>query len=426
MKGIDLVAVFGHDEKMMFQKLKGMVDLFPPESEKWFFYQKKICHYLEQCGFQFIETPCLEKTELFARSTGKDTEVVQKQMYSFLDKNEESITLRPEATASVVRSYIENKIYGAKSVQKYFYFGPLFRYERPQKGRQRQFFQYGVEVLGTEDPLADAEVIQVFSDLYTLLEIPFKLLINSLGGRESRSAYLKKLSAYLEKYENELDPESKGRLKTNPLRCFDSKVEATQKIMKTAPRILDFLGAEDQKHFEKVQEYLKMAHVSYEMDSTIVRGLDYYTRTSFEFVGEGLGAKDAICGGGRYDNLVATLGGPATPAIGCAAGMERLMLLAKDPHKELEGVFIVGLGGEAKEHTLKIASSLRTRGVRTLFSFDDKSFKSQLRAADKENVRYALILGENELRNKKVLVKDMKESVQEEIGLDSVEAYFNI
>lgn len=400
------------------------MDLFPPESEKWFFHQKKICHYLEQCGFQFVETPCLEKTELFARSTGKDTEVVQKQMYSFLDKNEESITLRPEVTASVVRNYIENKIYGEKSVKKYFYFGPLFRYERPQKGRQRQFFQYGVEVLGTDDPQADAEVIQVFSDLYTILEIPFKLFINSLGSRESRTIYLKKLTAYLEKYENDLDPESKGRLKTNPLRCFDSKVESIQKIMKSAPRILDFLGSEDEKHFGKVQEYLKAAGVSFEIDSTIVRGLDYYTRTAFEFVSQDLGAKDAICGGGRYDNLVETLGGPHVPAVGCAAGMERLMLLVEDPKKELEGVFIVGLGAEAKTQTLSIASSLRRSGVRTLFSFDDKSFKAQLRAADKEKVRYALVLGENELRNKKVLVKDMKESSQEEIGLDRIETYF--
>ena len=386
--------------------------------------ERNIQDFFEKAGFLYIETPYLEKTELFARSTGKETEVVQKQMYSFLDKNEESITLRPEATASVVRAYIENKIYAEKCVQKYYYFGPMFRYEKPQKGRQRQFFQYGVEIIGTADSKADAEIISLVSHLYKKLNIQFNLKLNSIGCSKCKPGYFEKLKNFLKNKISALCEDCQRRVTKNPLRVFDCKNETCQKNIAGAPLVLDSLCDECKNDFKKVQTHLKLENVDFELDPKVVRGLDYYTKTAFEFVSGALGAKDALCGGGRYDNLVLSLGGPETPAVGFSGGMERLMMAVQEQKINLGGVFFVTLGEEADKMGLKIANELRNQGVRCLISYDQKSIKSQMRLANKEEARFVCILGENELKSGKVQVKNMETGDQQEIVLQKLAEYF--
>ena len=417
-------------EAMNYTKLKGMVDLLPPESLLWKKLSHKIEDFFEKAGFLYIETPYLEKTELFARSTGKETEVVQKQMYSFLDKNEESITLRPEATASVVRAYVENKIYGQKSVEKYYYFGPMFRYEKPQKGRQRQFFQYGVEIIGTADAKADAEVISLVWHLYKKLNIQFNLKLNSIGCSQCKTVYREKLSGFLKNKMLSLCEDCQRRATKNPLRVFDCKNETCQKNIAGAPLVLDYICEACRGDFKKVQAYLKNENIDFEVDPKVVRGLDYYTKTAFEFISGALGAKDALCGGGRYDNLVESLGGPSTPAVGFSGGMERLILavqssgLPAGENESLASVFFVTLGDEAEKQGLKIANELRNKSVRCLIGYDQKSIKAQMRLANKEEAQFVCILGENELKLGKVSVKNMKTGDQEEVALQKLAEYF--
>ncbi len=410
---------------MIYQKLKGTVDWLPPQSQKWRLFQQKICNHFEKSGFSFIETPYLEKTALFARGTGEASEVVQKQMYSFLDKNEESITLRPEATPSIVRSYIENKIYGNKGVEKYYYFGPMFRYERPQRGRQRQFFQYGVEIIGTQDAKSDAETIAAFSYLYQSLHIDNQLRLNSIGCFQCRPPYLEKLKKYLIQNKSSLCEECKVRVEKNPLRSFDCKKEPCQKTLEKAPFILHDLCESCKTHFLEVQNYLKYLGITYDILPKLVRGLDYYTKTAFEFASTKLGAQDALSGGGRYDELIKVLGGPETSAVGCAGGFERLLLVVEEEAPKREGVFMASLGEEAEKEGLKIVTELRNEGIRCLLSYDHKSLKSQMRQADSAYVKFVCILGENELRSRKVMVKDMEKSTQEEVSLADLKGYLD-
>ena len=406
---------------MKFQRIKGCEDIIPPQSQKWWKLQKLICEHFENCGYAYIETPYLEQTELFTRSTGAHTDIVQKQMYSFMDKKGQNLTLRPEATASVVRAFIENKIYGSKNVEKYFYFGPMFRYERPQKGRQRQFFQYGLEIFATSDPKADADIISCIAGLYKKLGVHYLLKINSIGCKKCRPLYEEKLKSILEGITSSLCGDCMIRAEKNPVRCFDCKNEACKELLTSAPRILDEVCSDCERDLEAVKSYLSQAKIGYEMDSSIVRGLDYYTKTSFEFISASLGAQDTLCGGGRYDDLVEFCGGPATAAVGCAGGVERLLIaMTQDFWKQsLSGIYFVTLGQEAENLGFKLSLDLREQGILSYMSFDQKSLKSQMRHADSLQSKFVCILGENELKEGVVTVKNMETGRQEKIDINN-------
>ncbi|MBI2026576.1 MAG: histidine--tRNA ligase [Deltaproteobacteria bacterium] len=405
---------------MKFQRIKGCEDILPPESQKWWKLQKLICKHFENSGYFYIETPYLEQTQLFVRSTGENTDIVQKQMYSFVDKKGLNLTLRPEATASVVRAYIENKIYGSKNIEKYFYFGPMFRYEKPQKGRQRQFFQYGLEILGTPDPKADADIISCIAGLYKKLGVVSLLKLNSIGCKKCRHSYDNKLSHFLAGIKSSLCVECQMRASKNPLRCFDCKNENCTLVLTPAPIILDEICETCRHDFEKVKTYLSQMRISFEVDPTIVRGLDYYTKTAFEFVSAQIGAKDTLCGGGRYDNLVEFCDGPETSAVGCAGGMERLILVVGPELEKVDcrGVFFITLGEEADKVGMKFAYEMRMQGILAHVSFDQKSLKSQMRLANSLGVKFVCIIGENELKEAKVAVKNMSTGGQEKIKIN--------
>ncbi|MBQ2095656.1 MAG: histidine--tRNA ligase [Firmicutes bacterium] len=405
---------------------KGTKDILPSESYKWQWLEKRIRDTAAQYGFKEIRTPMFEHTELFARGIGDTTDVVQKEMYTF-EIAERSLTLKPEGTAGVVRSYIENKMYADPQPGKYYYIIPCFRYEKMQKGRQRQFHQFGIEIFGAENMMADAEVIALAWNFLTGLGITgLKLHINSIGCPKCRGEYRKALQDFLRPHYDELSETSKGRFEKNPMRILDSKDPDDKKFSEGAPRMIDYLCDECKNAFEELKTDLDALGIPYEVDPNIVRGLDYYTKTAFEFISDDLGAQSTVCGGGRYDHLVEEVGGPYTPGVGFGMGLERLLLILEAKGIEIPkpsdcDVFIATLGDRAKLEGLKLADSLRAKGSRVLTDVMGRGLKAQLKYADRSGAGYTVVIGDDELDKGVVTLRDMKNSTQKEIRIDEID-----
>ncbi len=409
---------------MSIAGIKGMNDILPGEVETWQFLENQARQIFGNYGFAEIRVPVVEKTELFCRSIGETTDIVEKEMYTFEDKSGNSLTLRPEGTAPVMRSYIQNKLYAQDPVAKLYYMGPMFRYERPQKGRYRQFHQIGVEAIGIEDPKIDAQVLAMLSHYFTAVGIDdVSLQINSLGCPECRPGYRGTLISFLQERLDRLCADCQRRYQTNPLRVLDCKVPDCKEATVGAPSVLDNLCAGCEGHFGQVQQALRDLEIPFSVNPRMVRGLDYYTKTAFEMVTGSLGAQNAVAAGGRYDGLIKDLGGPALPGIGFAMGVERLALMLGD--KKIDAarpdLFLAALGAEAARETFRIMSSLQRRGLHAEMDYEGRSLKAQLRRADKLRARYVLILGEDELARKQATLRDMEAGTQEDIPLPSLE-----
>ena len=391
-----------------------MNDILPDVSGTWRYLETVVRDIVHSYGYSEIRLPLLERTDLFRRSIGEVTDIVEKEMYTFLDRNDESLTLRPEATAGMVRAGITNSLLHNQR-QKLWTTGPMFRYEKPQKGRYRQFYQFDVEALGFEGPDIDAELIIMCARMWQALGISrLKLEINSLGTAESRTHYRETLVEYFSGVKSQLDEDSIRRLEQNPLRILDSKNPEMQAIVEAAPVMIDFLDEESAEHFQGLRDLLDAAGVTYTVNPRLVRGLDYYSRTVFEWVTDALGSQGAVCSGGRYDGLVEKLGGRSTPAIGWAMGIERLVALfevcgGEAPATDAD-VYVVAVGEGALEQAIAIAEDLRDKvaGIRIDVNLGGGSFKSQLKRADKSNAEYALILGEQEIAEKRIGLKPLR------------------
>jgi len=405
--------------------VKGFKDILPPETDKWRYIEDTAKDVFRAFGYSEIRVPLLEKTELFRRGIGESTDIVEKEMYTFLDRGEESLTLRPEATASVIRAYVEHTLHAVESVTKLYTIGPMFRRDRPQKGRYRQFHQIDVEILGPDDPHIDAELLLMvihFLGRFGLKNL--NLEINSLGCLECRPAFREAVVQFLHGSEEELCGDCRRRIDTNPLRVFDCKMEKCREIITKAPRLMDFICVSCREHFAQVIACLTLFEIPYAVNPNMVRGLDYYTRTTFEVTTEFLGAQNAILGGGRYDHLVRDLGGPDVSGIGFAIGMERLAALIPEQAKNAaEGpfLFIAALGEKAVDKAFSLCNRLRMKGVRVEMDYHSRSLKSQMKKADKLNSAFALILGEREIEENRALLRNMRASTQEEISLDEFE-----
>ncbi|MHB8536082.1 MAG: histidine--tRNA ligase [Sulfuricaulis sp.] len=402
------------------QAVRGMNDLLPDAVERWQRIEALARDVLHAYGYREIRLPVLEKSELFARSIGSLTDIVEKEMYSFEDRSGENLTLRPEGTAGCVRAGIENGFLH-NQIQRLWYAGPMFRHERPQKGRYRQFHQIGVEAFGIETPDLDAELIVMCARLWRALGLDgISLQLNSLGTPASRAAYRSELVRYLEARRSVLDEDSLRRLDKNPLRILDSKNPAMQDVVTAAPSLSEHLDDASRAHFERLLDLLRRAGIEYTINPRLVRGLDYYTRTVFEWTTERLGAQSAVCAGGRYDGLVEQLGGKATPAAGFAIGMERLAeLLAQQGdqnHEVHPQAYLVLLGADAEGEGLTLAERLRDAGVRVECNGGGGSLKTQLKRADRSRARHALLLGEDEVRTASVTVKDLRDGTQRSIA----------
>jgi histidyl-tRNA synthetase len=410
----------------MINAPRGTNDILPPESAKWNYIESKAKYIFDLYNYDEIRTPIFEYTELFQRGIGEATDIVEKEMYTFEDKSGRSLTLRPEGTASVVRSFLENKIYGQAQPTKYFYIGPMFRYERPQAGRYRQFYQLGVEVFGTQDPMVDAEVIAVgmgYMDILGLKDL--QLYINSIGCPDCRPQYLEILTDYLNENKEDLCDDCKNRIDKNPLRVLDCKNDSCQGVIKNAPKIIDYLCEECEVHFNSLQKNLKSINIDYELDPTLVRGLDYYTKTAFEVKYEGLGAQDTIFGGGRYDKLADEIGSKDIPGIGFALGIERLLLtLDKQdidiPIDKSIDIYLTTIGPKAKNASFELLEKFRKKGIKAEIDYQDRSVGGQMKSADRMNATYTVIIGENELESGKATVRNMTNGEEQEIKLQSI------
>lgn len=401
--------------------VRGFRDILPPETEKWRRVEEIANEVFRSFGFQEIRIPVLEKTELFQRGIGESTDIVEKEMYTFIDRGEESLTLRPEATASVIRAYIEHSLHAAEPVTKLFTIGPMFRRERPQKGRYRQFHQIDTEILGPDDPRTDAELILMLTHFLRKLGLRnLALEINSLGCPNCRPSFQKAIVSFLRGREGELCTDCQRRLTTNPLRVFDCKVESCASVIAKAPRLPDFLCDDCRGHFDILQESLSLFELPFRLNPKMVRGLDYYTRTTFEITTEFLGAQNAIVGGGRYDHLVRDLGGPDIPGIGFAIGFERLVAMIPE-EEETAGplLFIAAMGQTAIKKAFLICNTLRMEGLHIEMDYAGRSLKSQMKKADKLKCRYTLILGDREMEEGKASIRNMKTGVQEDASLDN-------
>lgn len=407
---------------MKLKAMRGFNDILPPDTYRWRALEERAREILEGCGFSEIRVPIIEKAELFSRSIGEETDIVEKEMFTFEDRSGDLITMRPEATASVVRAYIEHKMYAADPVAKLYAIGPMFRHERPQKGRHRQFHQINVEVFGISHPMIDAEVMAILMHYLSIVGVTgCTLQINSLGCPRCRLPYKEKLQAFLSDHHSHLCGDCRRRTEQNPLRTFDCKVQGCQEVMAEAPLVGDYLCPECSEHFAGVKGYLELLGVPYEINPRIVRGLDYYTKTAFEVVAGGLGAQNAVAAGGRYDHLVAELEGPDIPGIGFAIGIERLLLILPDEPLPLgPSLFIAALGEGPQREAFGLSYKLNQAGVKTMIDYEGRSLKAQMRRADKFGARYVLIIGEDEQRTGQAILRDMAEGKQDEIPLSSI------
>ncbi|HMK60927.1 MAG TPA: histidine--tRNA ligase [Dissulfurispiraceae bacterium] len=414
---------------MKYSGLKGMEDILPPDINVWQSIEATARRIFSRYGFHEIRVPILEATDIFTRSIGEATDIVEKEMYTFTDKGNRSVTMRPEGTAPVVRCFVEKSLQSLPSPQKFYYSGPMFRYERPQKGRFRQFYQIGAEAFGVAEPSMDAELIIMLRNL--LEEIGLSGLnfeINSIGCTECRPAYRKALLTFFGDNLAEYCPDCKRRYETNPLRILDCKVEHCATLRQGSPAVTDYLCENCRDHFKELLTILQTFKVSYTLNPNLVRGLDYYTKTTFEVTSEHLGSQKAVAAGGRYDRLVEEFGGPATPAIGFAIGMERLVTLLKEMTPiatSTPRVFIATLGKKAETEGFGIAESLRSKGIWAEQSYGSASLKSQLRRADRLGAEFAIIIGENELTAGTVQWKDLNKKMQGEIAISEIYALFS-
>ncbi len=410
--------------------IKGIKDILPKDSPAWYQVELTAREVFECFGFCEIRVPIMEKTALFQRSIGETTDIVEKEMYTFRDRDDELVTLRPEATASVIRAYIEHNLLASDPVTKLYTIGPMFRRERPQKGRFRQFHQIDVELFGDDQPASDAEVIFLLMHLLQSLGVEkLSLEINSLGCKACRPVFSQAVVEYLKGSESALCPDCQRRIYTNPLRVFDCKVETCAAVIADAPLILNYLCTECAEHFSAVKEYLNDLKLPYEINAKMVRGLDYYTKTAFEVKSGALGAQNSLAGGGRYDGLVSFLGGPEVPGIGFGIGMERLIacLPSSDQTPYHMDIFIAALGARAQKIGFGLTQELRRRGICAAMDYSDKSLKSQMKRADKLNSAYTLIFGDQELDENRAQLRDMKTKNQQSLPLDHMlEAITNI
>lgn len=420
---------------MAFQKPKGTVDILPGVSKKWQYVEEISRMVMGDYQFHEMRTPIFESYELFSRGVGETSDIVSKEMYDFMDKGDRRLALRPEGTAAIVRAYVENKLFGPEHSNPYkvYYMGPMFRYERPQGGRQRQFHQLGVEVFGSNNPATDVETMALAMDLFHQFGLKeFKLVINSLGDKTSRDAYRAALIAYLEPHFDELSHDSQVRLHKNPLRVLDSKDKKDNEIVKNAPSILDFLNKESSKHFETVKTMLEALEIPFEIDHKMVRGLDYYNHTIFEIMSDadGFGSLTTLCAGGRYNGLVEEIGGPETPGFGFGMGLERLMIALDSENVEIPelnelDVYVVGLGDETNIETLKLVQNIREFGFSAERDYLNRKAKAQFKTAAKLNAKVVLTVGESELENQVVNFKVMKTGKQETVSMKEIYQNFD-
>jgi len=415
---------------MLTTRPRGTNDIMPGEVEKWQYIEELARQVSKHFGYQEIRTPIFEHTELFIRGVGETTDIVEKEMYSFEDQGQRNITLRPEGTAPVVRAFLENKLYAGPQPTKLFYIGPMFRYDRPQAGRYRQFHQFGIEVFGSHHPSVDAEVIGLACDYLEKLGLAnLEVHINTVGCPECRPQYKENLINYFQDKRDKLCKTCQERLKKNPLRILDCKSPVCQELSLNAPTIQASACSECQSHFAQVQEYLDSIVIKYTVNPKLVRGLDYYTHTAFEILVQGIGAQSAICGGGRYNGLIEQCGGKPMPGIGFAMGMERLLLtieqqgisLLKDSNPD---IYIASLGDKAQKLAFELAMKLRKIGFNVEKDYLEKSLKAQMKTADRLQVKFTVILGEEEIESKSAVVRDMTTSEQVEISLNDIESYF--
>ena len=410
---------------MQIQSPKGTRDILPSEIQTWQWVEKIARAAFETYGFQEIRTPIFESTDLFVRGVGDTTDIVEKEMFTFNDKANRSISLRPEGTASVARAILQNRLLEGTSVLKLYYIGQMFRYDRPQAGRYREFWQVGVEAFGTDNPAVDAEVIALGNHFFSSLGLKdFTLRLNNIGDRACRPKYVEDLSAYAEAHLDQLCGECKGRYERNPLRILDCK-NGCRIALEDMPKVTDYWCAPCREHFDAVKRYLDQLGVNYEEDLYLVRGLDYYSRTTFEFMAGGLGAQDAIGGAGRYDYLVEQLGGKPTPGIGFALGVDRIILALEAqnvaiPTQSSVDVYIAVLGDEAMAVAFQLAQELRDSGVRTDLEYTGRSLKAQMKTANKLSARYVVMIGEDEITNRSATLREMESGDQQAVGFDQL------
>ena len=412
----------------MLQKPKGTYDIYGKRSLMMNYLKEVFSNLIDKYNASYFETPMFESSELFHRGVGETTDIVSKETYDFKDRGDRNMTLRPEGTAGIVRSFIENKLYAESLPLKAWYMGPMFRYERPQAGRYREFYQIGFECFGTYDPMMDAETISIVYNFFNLLGLKgVKVNINTLGDKESREMYHKALMDYFKPYLNELCDDCNRRFEKNPLRILDCKVDADKEFMKCAPRMTDYLNEVSKEHFSLVKNYLDAMNIDYEVNSNIVRGLDYYTHTVFEVVADikDFGSQNVLAGGGRYNNLVENIGGPSVPGVGFAIGVERLLLAL-----EYEGldniefnpvdVYIFGASDNEKEYIMKLANDLRGSGFKIDVDYESKSFKNNFKRADKLKSKFVIIIGEEEVKTKVLTVKNNKTKEEYKVSIDEL------
>lgn len=412
----------------MLQKPKGTYDIYGDRALEQLYFKKLVEALMDKYNAKYFETPIFESSELFHRGVGETTDIVSKETYDFKDRGDRNLTLRPEGTAGIVRCFIENKLYAESLPLKAWYLGPMFRYERPQAGRYREFYQFGFEAFGSADPMMDAEVIGIVVNLFKILGLKgVSVNVNTLGDKESRENYRQALLDYFKPYLNDLCEDCQRRYEKNPLRILDCKVDGDKDIMKKAPKMTDYLNKESKKHFEKVQEYLEAMGIDYKVNSNIVRGLDYYTHTVFEVVAdiEGFGAQNVLAGGGRYDHLVENIGGPSVPGVGFAVGLERLFLALQAEKIDIReivcpDVYIFSAAGEQKPYVLSVANDLRMSGFNVEIDYNSRNFKSNFKQADKMNVKYIIIIGEEEVNSKILTVKNNETKEEYKVKLDEL------
>jgi histidyl-tRNA synthetase len=409
---------------LQYKAIRGFKDILPDQIGTWIKIEEEAKRVFGLYGYREIRIPILESTDLFTRGIGGATDIVSKEMYTFQDRRGNNVAMRPEATASIMRAFIEHNLYKESSVHKVYTIGPMFRYERPQKGRRRQFHQIDVEIIGDPGPRSDAELISMIMQLFSSLELnDLELHINSLGCPNDRGRFRTELKAYLKDYTSQLCPDCRERMETNPLRVFDCKVERCIEIMKGAPTMLEFLCDECTAHFNSLKRYIEQLGMKYVVDSHLMRGLDYYTRTTFEVQTRELGAQSAIAGGGRYDKLMMDFGGPETPAIGFAIGEERVVELLQEsigPHEPGPDIFMAVLGREAEDKAFVWMQEMRKKGIWCEMEYQSLGLKAQMRHADRLNASRVLIVGDDELAKGVGIVRDMSTKEQKEVSLNSL------
>ena len=410
----------------MIQKPKGTYDVYGDKSKKILYLENLMKNLMETYNYEYVRTPLFESSELFHRGVGETTDIVTKETYDFIDRGDRHMTLRPEGTAGVVRSFIENKMYAEVTQPvKCWYYGPMYRYERPQSGRFREFYQFGCEVFGSSNPLNDAEIISIPVNFYRLLGLKgIKVNINSLGDRESREQYRNALIEYFRPHIDELCDDCKCRFEKNPLRILDCKIDKDKDIMKNAPKTIDYLNEESKKHFEDVKKYLDALQIEYKVNTNLVRGLDYYSHTVFEVEAsvEGFGSQNVLCGGGRYDNLVENIGGPSTKGVGFAMGMERLLTALEFENINLNennnvDVYVIPVDESIKYDASSLVMSLRLNGFKVDMDYMNRNMKSNFKQADRINAKYIIIIGEDEVKTNTLTIKNNKTKEEYKINL---------